>query len=423
LADSGSQSQRRKSAQRRSGTAKRSRASTKAGDRHGNGNGNGGNDNGKNKNDSPASVINLASAGIGALTAAATLIVVPGSIALYLRLHHQGLPSDLGVVASLPAQFLIATGVTYVLFPLLVIVTAAVVVVLVPGDHGQTNSLVRHPSQWRKGWHKGWRWSTVGVVAFLVFGTIALSLAIDGGWPRWWVVLVDFLGLLICLIANNPVAENWKKNPDALPAIILSATIAGLLFTPWAIWFAFQRGHFPNATVCTSHGEHFEGPFIGETSDRVYVGEPAIRVLAVVPPRTAAALRARLRLDRYAVRFASKVRKRRLLETDFAIIDFDLIRPSKAPAGIPVLGLFHKLSQPNRQAIHNTDFPKNDVLLQRDLDDNPEQLVDAFKARAQVAAKRDLTIASIPTSQVERILIGGRGSCPPAPRTGAAGSS
>jgi hypothetical protein len=420
MAASGAQPRRRPSAQRRSKSAKESRAAnkprpeTEEGGQANHGNG---------KNGSPVSVLNLASAAIGALTAAATLIVVPGSVALWLRLHHAGLPNDLGVVVSLPAQFLIATGVTYVLCPLLVIVAAAVVVVLVPGDRGQTNSLVRKPGQWRKGWNKGWRWSTVGVVAFLMVGTIALSLAIDGFWPRWWVFVVDFALLLVCLVANNPVAVNWRGNPDALPAIILSATITGLLFTPWAVWFAFQRGHFPDATVCTSEGDHFEGPFIGETGDRVYVGEPAIRVLAVVPPRTATALRARLSLDRYSIRFASTARKRRLLETDFAIIDFDLVGPNKAPAGLPVLGLFHKLSPANRQAITQAGIPREDVLLQRSLEGDPDGLVNAFKARVGVAVKRRLTIASIPTSQIARILIGGRGTCSSRPKTSAASGS
>jgi hypothetical protein len=397
---------------RQRGTGRRKPASTTAqtnpagGDGDENGNGHSAN-----------SVINLASAAFAALTAAATLVVVPGSIALYFRLHNAGLPNDLGVVVSLPVQFLVAIGLTYVLFPLLVVIAVAVVVVLVPGDRndqtkrGQTNSLLREPN--RQGWDAD-RWSHWAVVAFLIGGTAALSVALVIP-PPWWVVLISFVLITVCLIANIPIARSWRGNPDALPAVVLSTVIAGLIFTPWAIWFAVNRAHFPNATVCTVQGERFDGPFVGETSDRVYVGEPAIRILAIVPPRTASALRAQLPLDRYGVRFASSLTKRRLLTTDFAIVDLDLVKPGRAtPPGIPVLAVFHKLNRKNRRAAQRVglDHP----LLQAKLDANPKALLGSFTATSHVQTKRPLTIASIPTSEVTRILIGARGSCPPARR-------
>lgn len=75
----------------------------------------------------------------GAIAAAATLIVIPGGLAMLLRLEVADLPANLGIVASLPERFLLAIGLAYVLSPLLVVVALTLFVVLVPGAPGKPN--------------------------------------------------------------------------------------------------------------------------------------------------------------------------------------------------------------------------------------------------------------------------------------------
>jgi hypothetical protein len=355
------------------------------------------------------SVVTLASAAIAAVTAAATLVVVPGSIAFYYRLKDANLPADLGVVVSLPTQFLVAIGLTYVLFPLLVIVTAAVVVALVPGDEGKTNSVLRKPFGWSDGWKKD-VWSTVAVLAFLILGTAVLAGAVDLS-PPWWLVLLALGSVVLCLVGNIPIADKWQDKPDALAAVVLSALVAGLIFTPWAVWFAVVRADFPQATICTTQGERFEGPFVGETSDRVYVGEPAVRIVAVVPPQTVTVLQAKLPVDRYGLRFVPGLTKRRVRAADLALVNLDLVSPGKeAPTGVPVLGFFHKSSPEKRRRAFDSGIDQ--VLRQAKLEESPTRWISDLLARREVPTARRLKIASIPSSQVSRIIIGGRGSCP-----------
>jgi hypothetical protein len=432
MASSGSQQPRSKSSPRRSDSTRKSPAAqTKAKNETGkqeNG--------GTEKNGQPESVISLTSAVIGALAAAATLIVVPGSIALYFQLRNAGLPANLGIVASLPTQFLVATGATYVLFPLLIVIAAAIVVVLVPGRDDETNTVLR-PLKGEGGWletdeqgrriNKANGGSWAAVILFLSVGTVALTLALEGTWPPTWhwlliwhhfpTLAVVFVMGVVCLLVNIPVAQKWRPNADALSAVILSATLAGLVFTPWAIWFAANRGRLPIATVCTTQGEHFAGRFVGETSDRVYVGNPAVRILAIVPARTAKAL-TKLPLDSYGIRFASLLKKRRLLGNDLAIVDFDRTSLRRTiPRHFPVLAEFRRLTQKNYQVAKRVGIEPKNVIAEKTLENHPRNSVAAFRKRSRLLITRKRTIASIPTSQVARISIGGPGSCPPRPRS------
>ncbi len=368
------------------------------------------------------SVISLTSAAIAALTAAATLVVIPGSIAMWLRLKHAGLPPDPGVIVSLPAHFLIAIGLTYVLFPLLALMTAAVVTVLVPGDEGQTNSVLRHPRQVlghpvTEGWQKSYRWSTIAVVAFLVLVPAALIWAV-GSTRLWLVIPLALLSPLICLSLSARIAENWKSHPDALSAVVLSAVVAAVIFTPWAIDFAVVRAAFPQATVCTSQGDRLEGPFVGETSDRVYIGEPPVRIVAAVRPRTENVLEDVLPADRYGLRFVPALTKGSLLGSDLAVADLGLINSQvPQPLSVPLVGYFHKPDKASTKLARQEGVKP--VLLQRTFEQQLRPTINAALAhRSLVPVRGALEIASIPASQVTRIMIGGRASCPVKPAPG-----
>jgi hypothetical protein len=122
-------------------------------------------------NDLPARVTAIA----GALTAVGALIVVPGAAAMAIRLNRVELPADLGVVVSLPGEFLLAFGLGYVVGPLLLVVALALAVTWVPGPRNCMTPALRY---WRlRGFTQTLLLSWLLLTGFVLLAGLGLPIA------------------------------------------------------------------------------------------------------------------------------------------------------------------------------------------------------------------------------------------------------
>jgi hypothetical protein len=186
---------------------------------------------------------------------------------------------------------------------------------------------------------------------------------------------------------------------------------------------AVVRAPLPQATVCTTQGDRLEGPLVGETSDRVYIGEPPVQIVAAVRPRAQNILENKLSANTYGVHFVPTLSKQGLLGAGLAIADLDLTRDVvPQPLSVPLLGYFHNPDKLRSRAAHAEGV--RPVMREAKF----EQLAAAknclcqvnswLKNRSLAKPTRDLEIASVPTSDVTRVMIGGRASCPVKPAPG-----
>ncbi|MGH8956855.1 MAG: hypothetical protein ACRDVF_17775 [Microbacterium sp.] len=441
------------------------------------------------------------SAVAGAVAAAATLVIVPGGLALYLRLRAQDLPDDPGTVVSLPSQFLIGIGVGYLLIPLLIVGGLAVIVLLVPGGSDEPNPKLPAPrplwggdvwgrvvgwvatalilgaigiagkvpslffDSWPPWWVIGaaillavvvwillsvlvaeqrrapvkglaesvpgidlarhWReWNGFLLLAFVTALTVGLPFAIDSS-PPWWSFVLSATTVTVWLAVSQPITRKYETRVFSLIGVAMTTLITILVFLPWGVAFAALRGEFPNATVCTSDGGRFDGVLIGETSDRVYVGEPNVEVVAFVPNELSESID-RLRNAGTAVTLEDDLEGVSFGRTDAVVVNlenrpFDLEDLVKA-ANAPELGFARsdklRLEEPRAQAA-GIDVTKSRNRVVTDLPALVDLLLRRDQGRrAQVTPKPGRRIASIPSNRVTQIFIGGSGNCPVLPSGG-----
>jgi hypothetical protein len=460
------------------------------------------------------------------LAAAATLVIVPGGLALYLRLRAQGLPDDPGIVVSLPSQFLIGIGVGYLLIPLLIVAGLAVIVLLVPGGRDEPNPKLPAPDPlWGKtvwgrviGWivtalvlcaigaagkaaslvfdssplwltplliatavalavalwvlasalvakqrrpavkglvgkvpavdlGRGWNhWNGFLLLAFVAALAAGLPFAVDSS-PSWWAVGVAAVTVTAWLAVSDPITQKYQTEPLGLMAVSMTALATILVFLPWGVAFAAYRGEFPNATVCTSDGGRFDGVLVGETADRVYVGEPQIEVVAFVVPE---------KLDDAITGLRDDIGAGVALEDDLEGVSFgridavlvNLENPPFQPRGVAATGNAEpEQKRPsslealaNKANAPELGFARADTLTQEyaraahddgidvtrannQVASNLPRLIDLVLRRekttgAQLTPKPDRRIASIPSDRVTQIFVGGSGNCPALPDSG-----
>jgi hypothetical protein len=408
----------------------------------------------------------------GALTAAAALVVVPGGAALLARLGHADLPTDVGVVVSLPPEFLLATGLTYLLFPLIAVVGLTLAVVLIPGRGGMANpALLPRPAPSETpsgspdneaGGDRGpvfvqalrWRFSHGGwlIVLFVALTVPALMLAEDlSPHPLLALAALVIVGGLLFTLSRVLVG----RRVDNLASIALTAVVAAAFFLPGAMLFAASRD-FPAGSVCVGAAHRVDGVLIGEADGRVYVGEAEIWVALFIAgrsrPRDA---RTTLREADWDVRRPESPRVVGLERLDLVVADITAVETEPASEG-------DESSVVASQAAERESRALDEKELERVLDEqvpiyamtNNDRVAKAATARGvdrvvgeSAATHDDLAlfarevldaeaeeqaeleqherraqperrILSIPSTKVDRIMIGGEGSCP-----GEAGSS
>lgn len=258
----------------------------------------------------PTEVPALVSAVAGALTAAAAFVVLPGGLVLVARLAEAHLPTSLTIVTSLPHQLLLATGLSYILFPLVVASAVTLLVLWLPGSHDQPNPALmteradrprrllakRVPSgilgiwrglRTRKRVGRGWLWSFVvlAFVANLGAGIFAFRLWREEWW--WWAIdVLAGLALVVGLLLSERDLLRDEPKFKRPGTIALGALWASLFFLPAAFVVAANRPLLAT-TVCLEGGQRVDGVLVGQASDRIYVGEAEHRVAVFVSPAKA----------------------------------------------------------------------------------------------------------------------------------------
>lgn len=372
----------------------------------------------------------------GAITAAAALVVIPGGVAMWLRLSHAELPAELGVVSSLPSQFLVAVGGAYILFPLLVVSGLAILVTVVPGDRRAPNpnlltpglnegNVAELPGRLREALRSLQKASVllfmlIAIAAMLVAVTVP---ALPGG------LLVIAAAVLTALIWRFGVRAVARRHRDAVvspAALALVATVTTTVFLPWAIAFSVVRGELPPATVCRADGERLDGYLIGETSDRVYMGELPQRIVLFLNQPADATLRGdatgALHNAGYEVKSAASPNAISFGRVGLVVADLaDLGGTGEIDR------LFHQPETAHVRVIAFSDtevipvgVPRNFTPVDRQVVADRTQLVAHVKdelGQVESADRPERRITSVPSSQVSRLLIGSLGPCPPVKTT------
>jgi hypothetical protein len=347
----------------------------------------------------------------GAITAVAGFVVIPGSLAMLVRLERANLPADLGVVVSLPTQFLLAVGFGYVIGPLLLMVGLALGVTWLPGSRDSlTPALI--PSQTARRWHFG----VLGL--FVVVVGTCLPFVVYGGSP-------PFLAFLLAVVAAIVfVAGAWligRLDVSRGLAFGLVSLAAALAFVGWAIAFAGVRADFPATTVCLKDGEELDGVLIGRTSDEFYVGEPENKVilLSIDDPLTRANIEGGLQGANVGSKLISDPEQVTFQRANVVIADvsegLDLLR-KPLEAGVPVIGYYpdevadveslkEEATDNGIAVIRSETAVRKPATLQR-------LLSDALATTPETRVRPPRRIASVPESEVIGYRLGAAGPCP-----------
>jgi hypothetical protein len=360
----------------------------------------------------------------GAVTAAAALVVVPGGVAMLLRLYYADLPADFGVVASLPSQFLLAVGGAYILFPLLVASGLAIVVVVVVGKQRHPNAALLPGNPGEPGRPRitsELRRSVSGVEGLAIWAFMILAVAVMLAAVKVpelpWGLLVIAAALLTVLIWRWGAGAIARRHPVAAAspaAVALLATLTTAVFLPWAIAFSVVRGELPPATVCRADGDRVDGYLIGETSNRVYVGELRERVAVILPGHQGLQrdVIGALHDAVYEVRAARSPREISSARYGVVIADLTKLGPSETKRLVK--------AQVRVLAFAGGDAPdwlpgRIELVGQAliaDRDQLGDRVGDVFE-EVDPSTRPERRITSVPSNQVSRLLIGTLGRCPP----------
>jgi hypothetical protein len=219
---------------------------------------------------------------LGLLAGVATLVYLTGGLVLALRLAFEDLPWE-AVISQLPREFLISVGVTTVVVPILASASvytgwrlhrgkdAPLPDARLPTAAGMRRHVARHTF-----------WVTLLVVA----PGIVLELIKDG--PRWtlaawgavaWLITAFWIYGMLWLRAafarrhRTPGSPGEPKDSWYSPGAI---AVMGALYASFLLPGAIVLGatlRLTDARVCTAGGAMVDGVLVGDTEQRVYVGE------------------------------------------------------------------------------------------------------------------------------------------------------
>jgi hypothetical protein len=365
----------------------------------------------------------------GAITAVAGFVVIPGSIAMLVRLERANLPADLGVVVSLPSQFLLAVGLGWVIGPLLLMVGLALAVTWLPGSRGSlTPALIPPPaadpgSPDRRTDVKWWHYALL--IVFLVAMGVSLPFVVYGGSPPVAAFALSF-GAAIVFLGAAWVIGRLEIGRGV--AFGLASLVAALSFVGWAIAFAGVRADFPATTLCFKTGGSLDGVLVGRTSDHFYVGEPEneAALLGVEDPLTRANIMGGLQSANIGAKLIDEPEARTFQRANVVIADVTAdvaqadvaLLATPSDAGVPILGYYsegddvgviqRQLDDADLDVILVREEKVRQPPLLRELVDKALASTPPDRQRVQPARR----IASVPNSEVSGYRLGAAGPCP-----------
>ncbi len=203
------------------------------------------------------------------LAGVATLVYVSGGAILSLRLDRNGLASE-AVVSNLPREFLISIGLTEVVLPLLLVGVSLVALMFLLVNVTNMEEAGRALTDW-----KGARQSE-RVMLVLAFGLLfagGIVLAVRQFESSWQALAFVPATVSVLFVGGQVVRNRFERRLASLGAVAWTGVLLAGCLTPWLVAVAQDRHHLLRATVCDVDGNETDGSLIGETADRIYVGE------------------------------------------------------------------------------------------------------------------------------------------------------
>jgi hypothetical protein len=257
---------------------------------HGGGDTAAGGDNGK-------SALQLAAQAFALFAGITSIVYVAGSLVLALRLAFSHVPWE-PVLGQLPREFVVSTGAGQILLPALAVAAIYLTFRLLRGSAANAPNAKR--------WKESNALERVRIVALTALVAVMLlapgvlfvnlrdrELLLDAkivGLSEYvWLPAIGFLVIFVttglfrelrALVARR-YSGRWNISvaPAAAMSGIYALAVVPALVAFWAAW------PLTDAKVCATKGFEKSGLLVGQTSDRVYLGEhrPFHRRLAVIP--------------------------------------------------------------------------------------------------------------------------------------------
>jgi hypothetical protein len=210
----------------------------------------------------------------GLLAGVVGLVYAVGGGVLAVRLYFESLPS-LTVVGQLPREYLIAVGLTQVFLPVLAAAAIYFAVRMLSGSAAARprRTVDQESTRSSPSWVELVGASALALVAILLGASPAIAR--QGLSEQLLVLLaagfaITLVVMLVALKLRVEIAERetWSKSRATAGMALVIALVS---LPAWVI--GAGTFHFLDAKVCTTGGLPISGVLIGETSDRVYVGE------------------------------------------------------------------------------------------------------------------------------------------------------
>lgn len=212
---------------------------------------------------------------VGLLAGAVGLVYAVGGAVLALRLFIEDLPSRT-IVAQLPRDLLVSVGLAQVVLPGLAIAALYAAFRTLRGASPPPKHLV---DQWIEPSARGWlelvAASAVPALVITAYSALRVprvQLEWDLAWLLPLTMLLSMLIILVALRLRATLAATYRDTWNERRPILWMTLVVWLAAVPACLVFA---GTFPllDAKVCTTSGAERTGLLIGETSQRIYIGE------------------------------------------------------------------------------------------------------------------------------------------------------
>lgn len=220
---------------------------------------------------------------LGLLAGLATLVYIAGGVVLTLRLGFEDLPGD-NVIAQLPREFLISVGVTIVVAPIALAAMVYAAWRLTKGGGGGFSDIAALSQPEVKASRAG-KAALIGAALVIPGGVWSL---IEEGW-RWELFL--WLGIAWLISAGWAYAmlelravivrrhATTASPPMPRPSWFAPATVGtmSLFYAALLLPAAIVVGvvvPMTDVSACTLGGAKITGTFVGDTSERLYIGVP-----------------------------------------------------------------------------------------------------------------------------------------------------
>lgn len=224
--------------------------------------------------DAESPIVKGVTALFGLFAGLASLIYIGGGLIMTLRLSLTRLPSPLAVASRLTKEVLVSTGLAEIIAPMLLVIGVYIGYRFVRGsvDPKPLWTLSYQQERWRL-----LGLSLLGGVFLFAPGGIRLLTSSERDWGRVGYALCGFaLSVIVALVALHvryAIVNRFAPTFNNLRTVVFLAVFWSLIALPVYVSLASAKP-FDDVLICRPDGQVLkQGFFIGETDDRVYLGE------------------------------------------------------------------------------------------------------------------------------------------------------